>query len=216
MLAYHDAEWGFSSRRRHPAVREDLPRGFSVRTELAHHPQQAGQLPEGVRGLRLPRARAVRRARRGAPSATPASSATAARSRRLSTTRAAPFRCRPTRDRSPPISGGSNQGRGDRYPAVQSAIGNVGRAVEGPAQTGAGSSSGRPPRSPSCSRWAWSTTTSTSASPALPSNRRGGRSPTELTSGSGPRSAHRKRLTRPVAPLISSTRLLGTPKMFGE
>ena len=72
---------GASPWRRPPPVREGVPRRVPVRPELAHHPPQARELPEGVRALRSRARRPLRRRARGAPPRRRrASCATAARS----------------------------------------------------------------------------------------------------------------------------------------
>ena len=85
---------GLSRHRRAPPVREDLPGGLPGRPELAHHPQQARGVPQGLRQLRG-RARSCASATPTSSACwpTPASCAIAARSSRPSTTRSACSSC---------------------------------------------------------------------------------------------------------------------------
>ncbi len=115
---YHDTEWGLPGRRRHPAVREALPRGVPVGPLVADDPAQARGLPRGVRRASTSGAwPSSARTMSSGCSATPASSGTAARSSRRSTTRpGASISSRP-RGRWPRTSGRSSPTRADR-PAV--------------------------------------------------------------------------------------------------
>ena len=54
-VEYHDRRVGEAGHRRSAAVREGLPRRLPGRSELAHDPPQARELPARVRGLRLDR-----------------------------------------------------------------------------------------------------------------------------------------------------------------
>ena len=144
------------------AVREDLPRGLPVGTELADDPAQARALPRGVRRLR-PRTRGAATPPRRRPgcSRTRASSAIAARSNPRSTTPGAPSTSSRSAGRSRILLGMGAAGQGAAQPLF------VRRAAHRPARRrprcalsndlkarAAGPSSGRPRSTPSCRPWA--------------------------------------------------------------
>ena len=153
---------GLSRHRRSSPLREDLPRGISGRPELADDPAQAGQLPQGLRRLRHRAGRALRRARRDAPSAGRGDRPPSRQDRGVINNAKRCARAgRRAADRSRPTSGvrARPRSRPKKSPGgAQAEPRPSPRRCRRICASGAGASSARPRCTPSCRRWGWSTT----------------------------------------------------------